>query len=106
MIQKYNKLVRNKIPEIIQKNGDVPKIMILDEAQYFSALNTKLQEEIAEYLEDYRADELADILEVIYAIVRHKGLTVDDLEMLRAKKLEERGDFSNKVLLLEVERKH
>jgi len=106
MIQKYNKLVRNKIPEIIQKNGDVPKIMILDEAQYFSALNTKLQEEIAEYLEDYRADELADILEVIYAIVRHKGLTVDDLEMLRAKKLEEKGDFSNKVLLLEVERKH
>ena len=105
MIDKYNKLVRDKIPEIISQNGDCPKVRTLDCQSYFDALNHKLTEEVAEYLAEYSVDELADMLEVIHTIAKHKGLTPYDLEQIRIKKHGERGGFDERILLVEVKRK-
>jgi len=104
LIINYNKLVRDKIPEIIRIIGDTPKTMTLDDETYFHCLNQKLKEEVDEYLEECSACELADILEVIYAIAAYKNLTPSDLENIRLKKHDERGGFSDKVFLVEVER--
>ena len=106
MIDDYNKLVRDKIPEIIQKNGDIPKIKLLDDEEYFNALSQKLKEEVDEYLDNYSIDELADIMEVIHAIVRYKGLTIDELEHTRLKKCNECGGFDGKIYLVEVWRSY
>ena len=104
MVEKYNKLVRDKIPQIISEKGDCPKVALLDDAQFEVMLNQKLQEEVAEYFENYDVDELADIMEVIYALAQRKGVTKNDLEHIRANKFAERGGFNDKVLLIEVNR--
>ena len=101
----YGKLVRDKIPEIIIRNGEIPKTTVLENEDFFLELNKKLQEEVTEYLENYDIEELADIVEVIFALVKHKGVSVKDFEMLRMKKYEERGGFDKKICLVEVERK-
>ena len=104
MIDEYNKLVRDKIPEVIKQNGDTPKIMILDDENYFDALNEKLKEEVAEYLDGFSIDELADIMEVVYALVGYKGLSIKDFEDIRMKKREKRGGFDKRISLIEVKR--
>ena len=104
MIDQYNKLVRDKIPEIIRRCGDTPNVELLDDEKYFNALNRKLQEEVAEYLDGYSIDELADILEVIYALVKFKGLTPNDFEHIRLEKYNERGGFNDRISLVEVKR--
>ena len=103
MIKKYNKLVRDKIPEIIMQQGNTPKVATLTDAEYFTALNQKLTEEVAEYLEDYSIEELADIMEVVYAIAKHRGLSREELEKLRFDKRNNRGAFDKKICLLEVQ---
>ena len=102
MVDKYNKLIRDKIPEIIKKQGNLPKVKILDDENYFNALNQKLTEEVNEYLENYNIDELADVLEVIYAIVKYNKLSINDLEQIRIEKHNERGGFDNKIFLIGV----
>ena len=102
MVDKYNKLVRDKIPEIIKQQGNIPTVKILDDENYFNALNQKLTEEVAEYLDSFTIDELADIVEVIYAIVKHKGLSLKDFEAIRLSKHDERGGFDDKLFLVEV----
>jgi predicted house-cleaning noncanonical NTP pyrophosphatase (MazG superfamily) len=67
-IKKYNKLVRDKIPEIIFNTGSTPKVYIANELQYSEHLKKKLQEEVQEFLEDPCVQELADIQEVILSI--------------------------------------
>jgi len=104
LIDKYNKLVRDKIPDIIMRQGDCPKVEILDDESYLNALNHKLTEETAEYLGNHSIDELADIVEVIYALVKYKGLTLNDFDILRLRKHNERGGFDNRISLIEVER--
>ena len=103
MIFKHNKLVRDKIPEIIRQKGGSPKTVTLDDETYFQCLNQKLKEEVDEYFEDYSVEELVDILEVVYAIAQHKGLSVDELESIRLKKHNERGGFDECIFLVEVE---
>ena len=105
MVNKYDKLVRDKIPEIIKQNGGSPKVEILNDESYFNALNRKLTEEVAEYLEKYSVEELADIMEVIHAIAKHKELTMADLECIRLKKLDERGGFDGRISLVEVDKR-
>ena len=101
----YNKLVRDKIPEIIAAQGDIPTMRVLDDIEYFQALNTKLQEEVTEYLSGFSVDEIADILEVIHAIIEYKGLSYSEVEQIRKNKYDERGGFVKKISLVEVERK-
>ena len=101
----YNKLVRDKIPEIITANGDIPVTIELDDAEYFQALNLKLQEEVEEYLDGFSIEELADVLEVIYAIIDYNEVSYYELERTRKNKYNERGGFKKKISLVEVKRK-
>lgn len=99
----HNKLVRNRIPEILEKKGIQPITKILDENSFNHSLNDKLQEEVQEFLlassKETKLEELADILEVILAILHSENTTFDHLESLRLKKMKERGDFSKKIFL-------
>lgn len=101
----HNKLVRDKIPKIIEVAGKIPVIHILSEEEYIAALETKLNEEVAEYQTDKSLEEMADILEVLQAICIARGHSLDELETMRAKKAEERGGFKDKIFLEYVEEK-
>lgn len=98
----YNKLVRDRIPEIIGKTGKNCSIEILNNIDYLLMLDKKLDEELAEYHKDQNLEELADLLEVIYAATEARGYTINQLEEIRLKKQSERGAFKEKILLKEV----
>ena len=98
----HNKLVRDKIPEIIEKAGKIPVSHILSDKEYISELDKKLNEEYAEYQVDKSIEELADMLEVMYAIAEARGWSVSKLEAVRREKAEKRGAFQKTILLVEV----
>lgn len=95
----YNKLVRDNIPEIMQSNGAKPVTRILSKEEYLIELNKKLLEEVKEYLESEEVEELADIEEVILAILNTKGFTKDNLEEIRNTKVLKRGAFNKRIFL-------
>ena len=99
----YNKLVRDKIPEIIEKNGGKCRLRILNDEEYLAALDRKLAEELSEYLESGSMEEIADLLEVIRAVIAARGSTMDEVEAIRAAKAAERGAFDKKIELISVE---
>ncbi|MBZ9577590.1 nucleoside triphosphate pyrophosphohydrolase [Patescibacteria group bacterium] len=99
---KYNKLVRDKIPEIIKQKGDVPITHIAGDEEYWQKLKEKLQEEANEFLKESSEEELADILEIIYAICDFKKIDKEKLESLRKKKAERRGGFKDRIILDET----
>jgi predicted house-cleaning noncanonical NTP pyrophosphatase (MazG superfamily) len=99
---KYNKLIRDKIPEIIKSKGTVPITHIASDEEYQQKLKAKLQEEVDEFLEDNNEEELADILEVIYALCDLYKIDKDKLEQLRKDKAEKRGGFKDKIILDET----
>lgn len=95
----YNKLVRDKIPEIMIKNGAKPVTRILNNAEYRTELNKKLQEEVNEYLESEDILELADIQEVLLALINTTNMTYEEFEKIRKEKVSKRGAFNNKIFL-------
>ena len=95
----FDKLVRDKIPEIVRSKGETPTIRILDDEEYERELNKKLQEEVNEYLSDGNIEEIADIEEVLRAIVALKGVSYEDFNKIREKKCEQRGAFNDRVFL-------
>ncbi|MBD3252796.1 hypothetical protein GF386_03635 [Candidatus Pacearchaeota archaeon] len=99
---KYDKLIRDKIPEIIKNKGLIPVTHIASDEEYSEKLKAKLQEEVDEFLEDSIQEELADILEVIYALCDLYNIDKDRLENLRKEKAEKRGRFKNKIILDET----
>ena len=99
---RYDKLVRDRIPEIIKARGGVPVLRVADGAEYWKKLVEKLREEVEEFAKDQNQEELADILEVIAAICRHKNFNPAAIELLRIKKAEERGGFERKLILEET----
>lgn len=99
----HNKLVRDKIPEIIKAEGKTCVTHILSDEEYIAALETKLNEEVAEYQADRNLEEMADVLEVLEAICVAKGYTLDELETMKMKKADERGGFRDKIFLEYVE---
>jgi predicted house-cleaning noncanonical NTP pyrophosphatase (MazG superfamily) len=99
---RYNKLIRDKIPDIIRKNGSEPILRVLEDETYKLALGKKLQEEVTEFGESGTIEELVDILEVIYALAAVQGVSPAQLEALRFKKAQERGGFEQRLLLIEV----
>lgn len=103
----YNKLVRDKIPEVIQSTGKSFRTRILSPEEYLHELNTKLQEECEEYhqaKDDQSAlEELADMLEVIRALADARGASWQELEATRIQKEEARGGFSDRVFLIDVD---
>ena len=98
----YNKLVRDKIPEIIESDGKTCKTELLSDEEYIKMIDAKLDEELAEYHKDQHLEELADLMEVIYAAALARGYSLEDLEMVREKKVQERGGFEKRILLREV----
>ena len=98
----YHKLVRDKIPEIIKASGKSAITHTLSDEAYLTALDQKLLEELNEYLADKSLEELADLLEVIYAVTEARGYTREALHTLRDKKAAERGGFCQKICLTEV----
>lgn len=101
-IKIFNKLVRDKIPDIITRKSGKAVTRILPQEEYMLALYDKLQEEMAEFLQDPNAEELADILEVIYALAPLVAGSLQELEKVRAAKAEERGAFDKRIFLTEV----
>ena len=99
---RHNKLVRDRIPEIIRNNGSEPVTHIASNDEYWKKLKEKLQEEVNEFREDSNKKELADILEIIYTICDHKGISLESIEAIRKQKAEERGAFREKIILDET----
>jgi predicted house-cleaning noncanonical NTP pyrophosphatase (MazG superfamily) len=93
------KLVRDRIPEIMEKKGQKPIVRIANKNEYADLLARKLQEEVDEFIEKPSAEELADILEVIDAIAENMKISKDGFESIRKKKAEERGGFRKKLVL-------
>ena len=98
----YDKLIRDKIPEIIEQSGKNCIIEVMDNYTYIEYLDQKLNEELAEYQQDKSIEELADLLEVMYAVVTARGYSVAELERIRLEKAEKRGAFEKRLLLKSV----
>ena len=98
----YNKLVRDKIPYMIENSGNFCATEVLQQDAYVQKLEEKLQEELAEYLQSKEAEELADLLEVLRALVKARGMSWEELEQLRIQKQNIRGGFSKRILLKTV----
>ena len=101
----YNKLVRDKIPQIIEQDNCIPITKILLDEEYLQELNLKLEEELKEYLIDGNVEELVDIMEIILAILDAKGVSYEDFEMIRKEKVLKRGAFKQKIFLEKVLKK-
>lgn len=99
---KYNKLIRDRIPEIIKQDGGTAITHIADDEEYWSKLKEKLKEEVDEFLKESNKEELADILEVVYAIRDFLKVDGEKLESLRKDKAEKRGAFKEKIILDET----
>lgn len=98
----YNKLIRDKIPLIIEESGKKAIIEKVSGKKYLNLLHAKLTEELKEYLDSHSVEELADLVEVVYAILDHKEVSRQEFEGVRKQKVMERGAFQDKLLLKEV----
>ncbi len=99
----YNKLVRDKVPEIIKAKGKRPVTRILNDKEYVEALIDKLCEEIGDFDEDRNAEEMADILEVLMALAKALGIDQASLKTIRDKKAISNGSFNKRIFLEKVE---
>jgi predicted house-cleaning noncanonical NTP pyrophosphatase (MazG superfamily) len=96
---RYNKLVRDRIPEIIRSQGEHCEVRVLDDGEYALRLNEKLHEELREYERSQDVAELVDLIEVVLAIAERQGITWDEFERRRLAKRQERGGFAARLFL-------
>ncbi|QCR31193.1 nucleoside triphosphate pyrophosphohydrolase [Lysinibacillus sp. SGAir0095] len=100
----YKKLVRDKIPDIIENSENTCEVATLNQEKFIVELKKKLQEEVTEYLisstDDHAIEELADILEVVHSLAKTHLSTIEEVEKIRQSKFEERGGFERKFLLV------
>ena len=99
---KYNKLIRDKIPEYIKSKGGAPVTHIAGDEEYWQKLKEKLQEEVDEFQKAENMEELADVLEVLDAIKEYKGFDGAEVEKIKIKKTEDRGRFKKRIILDEA----
>lgn len=103
----YNKLVRDRIPEVIESTGKQFTTRILENEEYIKELKKKSFEELEEYInaenDNDAIEELADLLEIIHALTECHGASIEKVEAVRVKKAEKRGRFKEKIFLMEVE---
>lgn len=105
-MQKYDKLVRDKIPLIITKNGEKPIIKILNDKDFKHELEKKLYEEYQEVINSEGTElleELADMLEVIKYLAKIEKSDLNEILKIAEKKNEKKGSFNNKIFLEEVD---
>lgn len=98
----YDKLVRDKVPQIIKDQGNIPVTRVLSDEEYIKYLNKKLKEETEEYLEANCIEELCDIIEVTKAIASALNFTNEKIESVRKCKVHENGAFVDKILLEKI----
>ncbi|GAA0774291.1 nucleoside triphosphate pyrophosphohydrolase [Clostridium subterminale] len=98
----YNKLVRDKIPQVIAEDGNQCDIEIASKEDMTSLLEDKLKEEVNEYLKDKNLEELADIMEVLFGLAHNLGYSEEELLEKRKWKLKQRGGFKDGVVLKAV----
>ena len=98
-MRRYNKLVRDKIPEHLDKLNLKHKTHIADNNEYFWKLKEKLMEEVTEFIKEDTLEELADIVEVVHALAAYKNTTPKELEDIRTQKERERGAFKKRIIL-------
>lgn len=100
----YNKLVRDKIPqEINKKEGKKASYKILNDKEYLQELDKKLLEEAREFIEEHSVEELGDLMEVIFAIMKAKEISKEEVEKARCDKKNKKGAFDDKIYLIDVE---
>lgn len=102
-MKEYNKLIRDRIPEILEDAGKDYETTTVEGRDYLAALKDKLKEEVDEYREEEDVEELADILEVIEALLDWHDISREELEELRREKRKERGGFARGLYLLRAE---
>ena len=102
-IIEYNKLVRDKIPEIIEADGKTAITMSIDGLKLKQALVKKLTEEGEEYLEGLETEEIADLLEILHGLMEAQGVSYEEVERIRLSKKEERGGFSEGLIFRKVQ---
>ncbi|MEV0838946.1 nucleoside triphosphate pyrophosphohydrolase [Actinocatenispora sera] len=100
--ERHDKLVRDRIPEIVSASGARPETRVADPVEFRALLRAKLVEEVYEFLEDENPAELADILEVVRALAVDLSTEPDELERMRKKKVTERGSYAERIVLLAV----
>ena len=103
MLYTYNKLIRDNNVKLMEDKGCKVTYEILDDKRYGQELDKKLQEEVSEYLADYSVEEMADVMEVIYAMLDFRGITMEEVEKVRLNKRNLKGAFKNKIFLMDVE---
>ena len=104
MTYTYNKLVRDKIPENINKiEGRSANYKVLNDDEYLQELDKKLFEEAHEFIEEHSIEELADLMEVISSIVSAQKISMEEVEKARINKKNEKGGFNKKIYLIDVE---
>jgi predicted house-cleaning noncanonical NTP pyrophosphatase (MazG superfamily) len=100
---KYDKLVRDKIPEIIKADNKNPIIHTADKKEYWKKLKEKLTEEVNEFLKESNEEEFADILEVLHAISDFKNFDKNKVNQIKKAKATKRGRFKDKIILERVD---
>lgn len=95
----HNKLVRDKIPQVIEAAGKKFDVRKANKEEHYKLLEVKLEEEVREFLEDKNLEELADIMEVLFGLAENMGYSEEELFKKRMEKKEERGGFSEGVVL-------
>jgi len=98
-----NKAIRDKIPEIIKGSGKECSVKTLSDDEFLKELEKKLVEELNEYQESGGVEELADILEVIFRISFLKGVSYEQLDVIRKNKAAKRGMFEKNLFLISTE---
>lgn len=98
----YAKLIRDRIPEIIAGAGKTPEYHTLDDEAFQQAVDAKLAEELDEYRASGKVEELADLLETLYAAAQARGCSRGELERIREQKAQERGAFEKRLFLTAV----
>lgn len=103
---KYNKAIRDKIPDIIKNDGHIPKTKVLSDDEFLKEMEKKLTEEVKEFQESNNVSELVDILEVVYKISELHGIGKDQLDKIRSDKAQKRGKFEKNLFLIETDDKN
>lgn len=100
--KEYNKLVRDKILQVCESNNQIAITRVLSDEEYLTELNKKIVEEVKEYVESGDIEELADLEEVLRAILDVKKCSYEEFEEIRNAKVAKRGAFKDKLFLESV----
>jgi predicted house-cleaning noncanonical NTP pyrophosphatase (MazG superfamily) len=95
------KLVRDKVPDLLQKSGKKCTVRIVKGPEYIQKLKEKLKQEVDDFIADEAIEELADIIEIVSVLCKSKGVAFEQLEEFRKFKAAERGSYEGGIVLIE-----